>query len=323
MKNLRTALVTGATGFIGSVLVDRLLADGVEVVALVRPGPRTARLSTRARIRLVEVSVWDTSSLRSSLDTIRADAIFHLASYGVQPDHQSPRLLVDGNVGVLASLLEATAHWDVRRFIHTGSCSEYGKPERVGEPIVEAQTLQPMSLYGSAKAACGSFGKLLAQRLGVPFTTLRLFGVYGPHEAEQRLMPYLIHRLQDDVAVDLTPGEQVRDLLFEDDVVRAFVSAATEDDIPDNQTYNVCSSQPVRIRTIGESIADALGKPRDLLHWGDRSYRADEPMWLVGDNQKFRNATSWAPSIDLEEGIARMIAAIRRQVPNHKTQKYV
>lgn len=323
MSRLRSALVTGATGFLGSGLVDRLLADGVEVVALVRPGARADRLRSRCGVRLIEVSVWDTPTLRSRLEAINLEVVFHLASYGVQPDQQDPRLLIEGNIGVLTNLLEATAHRNLRRFIHTGSCSEYGWPEHTGRPIAETQSLQPRSLYGSAKVACGSFGSLLAERLGVPFTALRLFGVYGPHEADQRLMPYLIRRLQNNAKVDLTPGEQVRDLLYEEDVARAYVAAATADQISDYHTYNVCSSQPVRVRSIGEAIADALDKPRDLLRWGDRSYRADEPMWLVGDNQKFRDATGWVAETSLKDGIVRMIAAFPREVALNRAQKHV
>jgi nucleoside-diphosphate-sugar epimerase len=78
----------------------------------------------------------------------------------------------------------------------------------------------------------------------------------------------LIRRLENDTPVDLTPGEQVRDLLFEDDVVNALLQASESDGLQPYQVYNVCSARPVRIREVGEAVADALNKPRELLHTG-------------------------------------------------------
>jgi nucleoside-diphosphate-sugar epimerase len=77
------------------------------------------------------------------------------------------------------------------------------------------------------------------------------------------------------------------------------------------EAYNVCSSQPTRIREVGEVVADTLQKPRDLLQWGRRQYRTDEPMWLVGDNRRFVRATSWRPAVSLEDGIRRIISSGR------------
>jgi UDP-glucose 4-epimerase len=311
MRRLRSALVTGATGFLGSVLVDRLLADGVEVTALVRSDSRRLHRLSRPGLRVVEVDSWDAATLPARLMDVRADVLFHLASYGVHQDQREPGKMIDGNVGLVATLLQIAAQLQLGLFIHTGSCSEYGIPERQGCPIAETEALRPVSLYGAAKAAAGVFGGILASQLGVPFVALRLFGVYGPHESAERLMPYLIRHLEADSPVDLTLGGQVRDLLFEDDVADAFVTVAKSEEIQLYNTYNVCSSVPVRIREVGEQIADEMGKPRDLLHWGDRPYRSDEPMWLVGDLQKFAKATAWRPTTSWRDGVSLMVAHAR------------
>jgi nucleoside-diphosphate-sugar epimerase len=163
-------------------------------------------------------------------------------------------------------------------------------------------------LYGAVKAASVLCGNALASSLSIPFVTLRLFGVFGTRETPPRLVPYLISQLQKDRPVDLTPGEQVRDFLFEDDVAAAFLAAATAEGLKSGEAYNVCSSRPTRIRELAEMVADAMGKPRELLHWGERPYRSDEPMWLVGDNRRFREAvTNWCPTISLQEGIHRIL----------------
>lgn len=307
MKSLKSALVTGATGFLGSVLVERLLAERVQVTALVRPGSRALQKLTRPGVRVVEVDSWNAAALAMKLEDTRAEALFHLASYGVQQDQRDPVQMVDGNIGLVTTLLQVASHMRLGLFVHTGSCSEYGFPEAEGRLVDETHALRPASLYGAAKAASVIFGSILAAQLKVPFVTLRLFGVFGPHETSQRLMPYLIRNLRNNAPVDLTAGEQVRDFLFEEDVASAFVMAAKSDEIEHYDTYNVCSSFPARVREVGERIADLMGKPRELLRWGDRPYRSDEPMWLVGDHQKFSRATSWRPNITWRDGVDRMI----------------
>ncbi len=308
MSGFRSALVTGATGFLGSVLVEHLLARGIETTCLVRT-PTSSSRKIPAGARTIEVRFFEFPRLKSKLAAISADVVLNLASYGVQQGDRDPRWLNEGNLGFLTCLLEATAGRPLRRFVHTGSCSEYGIPEREGVPISETQPLRPVSAYGAAKASAFREATTLAASLNVPFLTLRLFGVFGAHEAPNRLVPYLIDKLRRDEPVDLTPGEQVRDFLYEDDAAAAFVAAAEAPNLVPGEVYNVCSGRGIRVRELGEAVADALGKPRHLLHWGERSYRGDEPMWLVGDNQRFVAATSWRPRISVEEGIRRMISA--------------
>jgi UDP-glucose 4-epimerase len=310
MKTFQSALVTGATGFIGSALVKRLLADQVRVTCVIRARNRAPHaLAALAGARVIEVPSFHVGELKTQLADVRAETVFNLASYGVQQQDRDTGQLLEGNVALLCNLLEATAEWGLRRFLHAGSCSEYGPPGQERTAISEQQVLRPTSLYGAAKAAAFKIGNALALRLDVPFATLRLFGVFGAHEAPQRLAPYLIDRLKQDQPVDLTPGEQVRDFLYEDDVTDAFLAAAAADSLQFYEAYNVCSGQATRVREFGETIADALGKSRELLHWGERAYRADEPMWQVGDRRRFSEAAAWAPRVNLAEGIRRMISA--------------
>lgn len=311
MRSFGSALVTGATGFIGSALVSRLAAEQVRVTCLVRRKRASLPFDQLPNVRVIEVPSFQTPRLKAELANVTAEVVFNLASYGVQPEDRDPGGLIEGNVGLVTHLLEAVADWPLLKFIHAGSCSEYGLPGSEGRPIAESQPLRPLSLYGAAKAASVLFGSAYASQLGVPFVTLRLFGVFGTREAPQRLVPYIIDHLENHEGADLTPGEQVRDLLFEDDVVQAFLVAA-ETELGLYEAYNICSSRPTRLRELGEMVADILQRPRELLQWGKRKYRSDEPMWLVGDNRRFVSATSWQPTLSLEDGIRRVVSK-RRQ----------
>jgi nucleoside-diphosphate-sugar epimerase len=213
--------------------------------------------------------------------------------------------------------LRAVSDWPLTKFIYTGSCSEYGFPAGENVLIAEDQPLRPASIYGAAKAATEFYGNALGSQLKIPFVTARLFNVFGPGEKPHRLLRSIIDHLQHDQSVDLTGGEQQRDLLHVEDVVDALLAAASSERVEPFAAYNICSGVPARIREAGEIAADVLGKPRSLLQWGKLPYRSDEPMWVVGDPTRFRHATSWHPKRNLAEGIRHMIAAVRGREHQH------
>ncbi len=312
MSQPRSVLVTGATGLVGSALVRLLRAEDIPVYCLLRRGS-LSKLPPLAGLDAIEVPAFSTEALRKALGGISCDTIFHLASYGVQINDRDRDQLISGNVELLAHVLEAFSDRPPARFIFTGSCSEYGFPAKNGQPISEDQPLRPTSLYGAAKVAAEAYGQALALRLKIPFTTLRLFNVFGPAEGPHRLLPSIIQALDQDCAVDLTGGEQQRDLLHVNDVAGALLAAARSEALKTSTAYNVCSGHPVRIREVGETAAKLMGKPHSLLQWGKLPYRSDEPMWVVGDPTRFQQDTSWRPTMSLTEGIRDMVAAVRKR----------
>lgn len=304
---MKTALVTGATGLIGSALVPQLLQHQVSVVCLVRSGKRAL---VHPAATTVEVSSFETEGLRKSLSGVSADVVFHLASYGVQAPDRDQEQLIAGNIRLTAHLLEATEGWPLEKFLFAGSCSEYA-PAEAGKPIAEGHPLLPMSVYGAAKAAAELYGNALARNLRIPFITLRLFNVFGPGEGPHRLIPFIMNHLLHERRADLTGGEQIRDFLHAEDVASALIAAASSG-LHAHEAYNVCSSRPATVHEIGELAAEIMKKPRTLLGWGERPYRSDEPMWVVGDNTKFSRATGWRPHLDLSSGVRQMIETVQK-----------
>jgi nucleoside-diphosphate-sugar epimerase len=306
----RDVLVTGATGFIGGALVRRLAHEGARVICPVRPSsPKVGALRALPGVAVVEVPLEDRAALRSALSPFHAEIVMNLASYGVRRQDRDPSAMLSGNAEIVANLLAVAAPWRVQRFIHAGSCSEYG---HVGPaPVREDAPLAPTSLYGAAKAAATLYGTALAASLGVPFATLRLFGCFGPGEERNRLVPYLVDRLRREETCLLTPGDQVRDLTYIDDIVDAFLVAA-DADLGRGGIYHGCSGRGHSVRELGELVADLMGKPRTLLRWGALPHRDDEPRILVGDPGKLMQATGWTPRVNLMEGIRRTIVETRR-----------
>ncbi|KYF95303.1 NDP-sugar oxidoreductase [Sorangium cellulosum] len=309
---LGKAVVTGATGFIGAALVRRLLAGGCDVVAAAPARPsgwaRLSRPSPGQRLRQLPLERLTRDALLDAVGDAPPDAVFHLASAGVNPRERAPDALLEGNAGALVATLEAAARWGGARVVFTGSCSEYSAVVE-GQLVGEAAARAPADLYGAAKAAAHDYGRAVARALSVPLVTLRLFGVYGPGEAPHRLIPYLAARLRAGERVDLTPGTQLRDLTFVDDVVEALLLGATTAGLELGAAYNVCSGRPTSVREVCLEVARQLGAPESLLDFGARPPRADELPWLVGDPGRFCAATSWQPRMPLSSGVAAALAA--------------
>lgn len=302
-----TVLVTGATGFIGSALVKRLAGQGTRTLCLVRQdgsGKGGIELS-RANIEVRSMGSGSVEDLAHAIGDLRPELVFHLAASGVNPELRDPERLVEGNVLLTTRLISALRGSLPRRFLHIGSCSEYGsavEPERIRED----HALDPLSLYGAAKAAAYLCGKTLAARIGLPFVTLRLFGVYGPGEAPARLIPYLLHHYRTGQIPSLTPGEQARDFTYVEDIVDALLTAADSSAVEPGLSYNVCSGVATRVLEVAAIVAKAVGFDGPDLGLGRRGYRDDEAMWIVGEPARFVKATGWAPRVSMSEGVRRM-----------------
>jgi nucleoside-diphosphate-sugar epimerase len=301
-------LVTGATGFIGGHLVERLVRDGMTVHCVASANrPFGERLPVGSGIATLEIDMADPRQLGAVIESIRPEVIINLAAQGVDPTDRDHRSMISGNVEILAGLLDALQEIPPRVVLHMGSWSEYANSSSA-TLIDESHPVFPVSIYGAAKAATTIYGTALARQLGIPLVVLRLFNVFGVGEGRQRLIPYLIDCLSRDEPAELTRGDQSRDFLYVTDVVEAIMAAASTEHLPTG-AYNVCSGRPVDVRHVAQTVAHSMGKPRELLRFGARPSRQEEPLWMVGDNTRFSGATGWKPQISLEEGIMRMIEA--------------
>lgn len=300
-----SALVTGSGGFLGRALVGALCGAGVSVTCLVRgdaPAPPGTRpLRTRSLADLSEVA------------GAAVEVVFHLAAYGVRPEHRDRNETFAANVAGTAQVVALAQRLGARGVVYSGSCSEYARPP-YGVPVGEDAPLTTASVYGASKAAGGMFGQAAARQAGLGFVWLRLFGAYGPGEADYRLLPQLLRQLAADQPVSLSPGEQVRDFLYVDDMVAGLVAAAGLALDGRCETLNLCSGRAVSVRVVAEQVARSLGKPDSLLRFGALPYRPDDVMWMVGDNARMTAATDWRPKVTLDDGIGRMAAALSWKV---------
>lgn len=314
-QTLGRTLVIGGTGFVGSHLARRLADPSapVDCLAFTDRG-QESRLPQVDGIVPLPVDPSSDGSLARALSSGPYDVVFNLAAAGVRADSRAPTDLLQGNPLLLSRLLLALRDAPPRLFVHTGSWLEYA-PSGSRRHLTEESSLLCDSLYGASKAAATLLGNALALQLGIPFVIPRLFSVFGPGESPERLIPHVVSGLAAGREVDLTTGTQVRDFVFIEDVLDALVAASSAEVPEHHRVYNVCSGRPTSVRAVAEMVADAMNKSRQLLAFGKKTGRSDEPEWAVGDPSRMRDATGWTTHTTIEEGIRLTVAKAVQGLP--------
>jgi nucleoside-diphosphate-sugar epimerase len=310
------ALVTGATGFIGRHVVDRLLELGTQVAVVIRPGGRLSD-PWRGRVAAIECVDWSETGLRAALAPHPFDTVFHVAAYGVAPTDRDVDQILRINVALAPALVRLCRERGAR-MVATGTFSEYGPP-RDETPLTEDAPLQSSKIYGASKAAGGLVASALAAQLGVGLRLLRLFKVYGAGEAPHRLLPSLVASLPQGRRVPLSAGTQVLDFVYVKDVVEACLRADAHmaaQSQPSAATWNVCTGTGHSVRTFALKVAQALGAPANLLGFGDIPMRPDDEPWLVGSGERMHAAVGWRPAFDLDAGVRDAVASLSAGVPS-------
>jgi UDP-glucose 4-epimerase len=291
--------VTGAGGFVGANLVRRLVRDGLRTIAIVRPGGDPWRLDDSGA-ELLEVDVEDPAAVRAAVLDLRPRWIFNLAAHGAYSWQTDLERMVRVNVLAVAALREAAAAANTERLVHAGSSSEYGPKDHAPD---ESEAIMPASDYAATKAAAT---QLLAQatRDGRPETVvLRLYSVYGPWEEPGRFVPALVAHSLQGLLPPLVDPAVARDFVFVDDVVDAFLRAASGS-VPPGAVFNVCSGKQ-------STIGDVVEAARQTFHleveptWGSMPRRAwDSEVW-VGRPDRIEQTLGWMASVSVEEGLER------------------
>lgn len=288
-------LVTGARGFLGSHIVARARTDGREVVAAYRgaSGTGTALLD-----------VCDAESVDAAFRDFSPSVVIHCAAYGVNYAEQELDSALAVNVGGSLCVLAAAARYEVRRFVHLGSCFEYGSHAGL---ISEDTALNPTAVYGASKAAATILMRERAQALGVPLVVARPFGMWGPGEAAHRLIPQVIAACVNHSELKLTPCEVIRDYTYVEDMAANILALALADNVAPGTIVNIGTGQSVTLRDFVLAIAK-LFAAEELMRFGVLDYRATEMTSLVADVSRMHELLGDRPKTPLAVGVRRMMA---------------
>ena len=313
----RTALVTGGAGFIGSHLVDRLLADGWAVTAVDNFDPYYDPADKRAnveghlaseRYRLVEADVRDLDALRGGVGDVPFDAVVHLAAKaGVRPSIEDPAAYQAVNVGGTQAVLEFARERGVRQVVLASSSSVYGVSPDVpwGE---EAAVLRPISPYAATKVAAELLGHVYAHLYGMRVVVLRFFTVYGPRQRPDLAIHKFARRMLSGEPIPLFgDGSTRRDYTYVADVVDGIVRAMAYDGSP-FEVVNLGNNRTVRLSELVAALERALGVEAHVERHPEQP--GDVPQTWA-DLTKARRLLGYDPQTGIDDGLARFADWLR------------
>lgn len=325
MSAPRSALVTGAAGFIGSRLVERLVGDGWRVTGIDSFSPyydvsqkraNAARVEAATGVRIQELDLLD-ADLTLLLEPI--DVVFHQAGQpGVRASWDGFASYVTVNVDATQRLLEAARKQSLHRFVFASSSSVYGDAEAY--PTEESALPRPMSPYGVTKLAAEHLCGVYARNWAVPTVSLRYFTVYGPGQRPDMAMHKLVEAALSDRLFQLYgDGEQIRDFTFVDDIVAANLAVATAPVLP-GSVYNVAGGGSHSMNEVISLIERILGRP---IRVERGPAQAGDVQRTGGSVRALQGATGWKPNVTLEEGLTRQVEwhRNRRRSPSEEVQQ--
>ncbi|MFG3103736.1 SDR family NAD(P)-dependent oxidoreductase [Streptomyces sp. NPDC048182] len=304
----RTVLVTGAEGFIGSTLVDLLLARGATVRAFVHYKPyaekgNLAHVLDHPRIELMAGDVRDAGRVMDAVEG--CDTVFHLAALiGIPYSYDSPGAYVAVNVTGTENVAEACRRHGVRRLVHTSTSEVYGTA--LTAPIGEDHPLQPQSPYSASKIGADMMALSHRHAFDLPVTVVRPFNTYGPRQSARAVIPTILAQLHSGARVirlgSLTP---TRDFTYVTDTARGFLALARCDRAL-GEVVNLGTGEEIAIGDLARQLVAVSGREAEITVDETRLRPSgSEVHRLLSDNSRARAWASWKPEVPLEEGLRR------------------
>jgi len=316
-------LVTGGLGFIGSNLVRRLVDLGarVRVVDAMIPdhgGNRANLGGFEERVQLTLADLRDPEAMRKVVTG--QQIIFNVAGQVSHIDSmKDPATDLQINTLAQVVLLEACRECAPRATIVYASTRQiYGRPDYL--PVDEGHPIRPVDANGINKSAGEAYHTLYHQVYGMRTVSLRLTNTYGPRmlikNARQTFLGIWLRRVVENGVFEVWGGQQKRDLAFVDDVVTAFLAAATAEKAW-GQVYNLGGCAPVSLEELARMLVDVAGSGRfELIDFPAERKKIDIGDYFA-DDRRFRDLTGWTPSMDLREGLARSVEYYRANLASY------
>jgi dTDP-glucose 4,6-dehydratase len=321
----RKALVTGAGGFLGSHLAEHLVKLGA---------------TTRAMVRYTSSGTWgwlDQSSLRGDMDVIAGDirdpwsawkaledvdTVFHLAALiGIPYSYTAPHAYLETNTLGTLNILEAARRLGTRRVVCTSTSEVYGTAHYV--PLDEQHPLQGQSPYSASKIASDKMAQAYHLSFDLPVVTARPFNTYGPRQSARAVIPAMITQALAGERVKVGSLLPTRDFNFVSDIVKGFAAIGSSGEGTLGEEINLGSGREVAVHELAAMIGRLLGKRLDIEEDTARLRPGkSEVNRLCADATKANNLLDWHSYVTLEEGLARTIEWIEKNMSSYRSQTY-
>jgi dTDP-glucose 4,6-dehydratase len=323
----KAVLVTGAGGFIGSHLVQRLLHVGATVKAFVRYTSRgdigLLRLLTPEELALVTVESGDLRDAGAVSHAVEGmEIVFHLgASISIPYSYRHPVEVAETNVLGTLNVLLACKQQGVRRMVHVSSSEVYGSAREV--PMPESHMLQGQSPYSATKIGADKLAESFACAFGLPVVTIRPFNTYGPRQSARAVIPTIITQALTQGTVRLGRLDTARDFTFVLDTVRGLECGGQTPGV-DGMTFNLGTGSCISVGELAHKIIGMIGRPAKIVVDPVR-LRPDksEVVTLVSDNRLALERLNWRPEVELDDGLHQTVSWIADHIEEYPAGEYV
>lgn len=323
---MKKVLVTGAAGFIGSHLVERLVREGHQVRAYVHYNSRNdwanLELADPAIKREIEVVTGDIADPFSVRDATKGvQVVYHLSSLIAIPySYVAPQSYVQTNVQGAINVLQAARDEGVERVVHTSTSECYGTAQYV--PIDEKHPLQGQSPYSASKIGADMLAESYWRSFGLPVAIIRPFNTFGPRQSARAVIPTIILQALGGGTIKLGSLTPTRDMNFVDNTVDGFLVVASHPAAV-GEVINVGSGREISIGDLARLIVKLIGSNSEVIEDSQRIRPTNsEVERLLCSHEKATRLLGWQPRVDLEQGLRRTIDWFRGHLDRYKTDIY-
>lgn len=319
-------LVTGAGGFIGSHLTERLVELGAQVGAFVRYNSRNDRgfvegfpADVLSEIEIISGDLRDSHAVRNAVRDV--EVVFHLGALIAIPySYINPDDVVQTNVIGSLNVLNACRECGVKKIIHTSTSEVYGTAQYV--PIDEDHPLNAQSPYAASKIGADKLAESFHLSYGLPVATIRPFNTYGPRQSARAVIPTIITQILTKSKVKLGAVHPTRDFNYVEDTVAGFISVA-ESPASTGEVVNIGSGREISIGDLADRIAWLMDRDVDIIYDASRIRpEKSEVNRLLANNAKARKLLQWEPRVSLDDGLRKTIEWISQHTNSYKVDIY-
>ena len=272
-------LVTGATGFVGSNLVRKLLKlNKYEIHILTRKTSDLWRIKNiYEQVKDWKIGLNEKEKLKKAIEEIKPDYIVHLAIYGGRPFEDDTHKIIESNFIGTVNLLETCKNIDFKLFINTGSSSEYGIKEH---PMQEDEICNPINVYGITKLSASLYSNYIANRYNKNIGTIRLFSPFGNYEAKGRLFPDLVLNALENKDINSANPNAVRDFVYIDEVIDIYLKIIEKNIEIKGEIYNLGYGQQHSVKYVAEKVLEYTESKSKLNFGAIKGRDSDTEVWV-------------------------------------------
>lgn len=296
---MNKAIITGATGMIGVALINLLLKEDYEIIAIVRPNSKKLKnIPKNDKISIIEC---DLSNLKLLFGKFTGcDLFFHFGWIGTTGNSRDNTYLQLKNIEYTLDAVHLAKNSGCHTFVGAGSQAEYGLTD---EKLSPSTPTNPITGYGIAKYSAGKLSKLLAAQLGLKYCWGRVLSVYGPGDNNSMIMS-CIKSISNNEPFNTTNGDQLWDYLYCDDCADAFLKIAKKG--IDGKVYTIGSGMVKPLKKYIQTIRDLIN-PNFKIGFGEIDYYPNQVMYLCADISELTKDTEFKPKTNFEKGIQNII----------------